>query len=259
MNFKEYQPAICPTYVREDEFKNKQEIVFGDMKDQINISALNAMYNGFVSTSLDMYSLDSLGDNFNMTRSPIFNELAWRTKLGKVWDFWNTSGTPSRLLTELKEASGFPGIYLIPQYVEVAPGIFNKSIPVLDINSQIETLGNFWSNFWIVIDQPHSYLPIKWGSAAAGKWNIAGSGYTMKWGGLDGDQGLLVYMEKLIKKLKPAWSMCRGIVFIFSGGAPLWGKPAYNDGTFWGWLPGSYGIYRIVENWELPNTVPIGE
>lgn len=252
MEFKQYQPTLCPTYVREDEFKNKQEEAFGEMKDQVNESTLNAMYNGFVDTAFDDFALNSLGRNFNIDRSPLFNTEQWRQKLGKVWDFWNTSATPLRLITEIKEASGFTKVYILPQYLETLPGVFSKTIPVSDLNPVIESMGNFWSNFWVVVDLPHGYLPIKWGTPSAGKWGVGPSGIPLKWGGLSGNQDLLVYLTKVIKKLKPAWSMCRGIVFIFDAGAPLWGGPKYNDGTLWGWIPGSYGIYRILENWELP-------
>ena len=168
-----------------------------------------------------------------------------------MWDFWNTSATPLRLITEIKEVSGFTKVYIIPQYLETLPGVFSKVIPVNDLNPAIESMGNFWSNFWVVVDLPHGYLPIKWGTPVAGKWGVGSSGIPYKWGALSGDQNLLIYLAKLIKKLKPAWSMCRGIVFIFNTGATLWGVPDYNDGTLWGWLPGSYGIYRIFENWEL--------
>ena len=37
-------------------------------------------------------------------------------------------------------------------------------------------------------DEINTYLPIKWGSAAAGKWNVSGSGQAIKWGGVSGDQ-----------------------------------------------------------------------
>lgn len=247
MEFKQYQPTLCPTYVREDEFKNKQEEAFGEMKDQVNESALNAMYNGFVDTAFDDFALNSLGRNFNIDRSPLFNTEQWRQKLGKVWDFWNTSATPLRLITEIKEASGFTKVYIIPQYIENPPGVFTKTIPTLDLNPVIESMGNFWSNFWVVVDLPHGYLPYLWDDS--GVWD---SGFV--WDQLKGDQQLLVYLKALIKKLKPAWSMCRGIVFIFDTGAPLWGGPKYNDGTLWGWKLNTYGIYRILENWELPES-----
>ena len=35
--------------------------------------------------------------------------------------------------------------------------------------------------------------------------------------------------------------------------------PNYNDGTLWGWTPGSYSMHRIIENWEYPNTIPTPE
>lgn len=260
MRFKDYQPSLAPGYFKDDEYKNKFEEASGQMKDDVSDSLMNSMLNAYTQTAIDPVALDYIGKDYNIRKPPPFSTEQWRIKLGKAWDYWNTSGTPSRLITELKDATGFPNIIIVPQYLETAPGIFSKTLPIVDLNPTIEAANNFWSNFWVLIEQPHTFLPNKWGSPQVGKWNVSGSGRAIKWGSISGDQDLLAYMVETIKKLKTAWTMCRGIIFIdITGFAPIWGQPNYNDGTIWGWIPGSYSIHRIIENWEYPNTIPTPE
>ena len=182
MRFKEYQPYLAPGYFKDDEHKNKFEEASGQMKDDVSDSLTNSMLNAYTEKAIDPVALDYIGKDYNIRKPPPFNTEQWRIKLGKAWDYWNTSGTPSRLITELKDATGFPNIIIVPQYLETAPGIFSKTLPIVDLNPTIEAANNFWSNFWVLIEQPHTFLPDKWGSPQVGKW-----GQAIKWGGVSGD------------------------------------------------------------------------
>lgn len=260
MNFKEYQPYLSPTFIQEDYYKRSQQEIFGQVKDDIVGSAKNGIKQGLIQYA-DNDALVSLGHNFNIDKSPASSFEFFRQKLGKAWEFWQTSGTPARLIAEIKEL-GFPNVYILPQYIENPPGTFIKTLPnVIDTNNSgtqwapnsMEEQGNFWSNFWIIIDQPHDYTARKWGNlTTSGKWKLGPNGIGYLWGSVFGDPQLLAYIKYIIKKLKPAWTSCRGIVFLL-GNAKVWSEPNWGDGTLWGLNPSDYAIERMIENWEEPS------
>ena len=260
MNFKEYQPYLSPTFIQEDYYKRSQQEIFGQEKDDIVDSAKNAIKQGLIQFA-DNDALLSLGNNFDIDKSPYSSFEYFRQKLGQAWVYWQTSGTPARLISEIKE-QGFANVYILPQYIEAPPGVFTKTLPnVIDVNNagtqwaprSMEEQGNFWSNFWIVIDQPHDYVARKWGNfTTSGKWGTGTNSQGYVWGSVFGDPVLLAYLKSLIKKLKPAWTSCRGIVFLF-GATKVWAEPNWGDGTLWGWGPNDYAIERMLENWEEPS------
>lgn len=249
MNFVEYQKFLSPTTFQEDPIDKFEEIL-GLEKDDVDKGANNAILAGFTNTA-PLDALNSLGNNFNIDRPPPLTDLQWRMKLAKQWEFWQTSGTPARLISEIKDY-GFPNVSIIPEYVETSPGNFMKSLPINDQNPAMDIAsGGWWSNFWVIIDQPHPFVARKWGSPQAGKWGLGDTVYGQyKWGSVYGDPSILANLKKLIKKLKPAWTSCRGIIFLFAG-AHLWGDGhSWGDGTLWGFPPGTYLVERIVEEWE---------
>jgi len=256
MTFKEYQSQLAPTYIKLDYYKNAQEEIFGTVKDEVSDAARDAVLAGFVDTAPND-ALDILGQNFNIDRCQMMSDDDFRMKLSKAWDYWQTSGTPARLIKEIKDL-GLPNVYILPQYVEFPSGVFTKTLPVVDTNNSttiwapnsMEEQGNFWSNFWVIIDQPHGFNGRLWGSTEAGIWGVGYAGIHYKWGSVTGDQDLLACIVETIKKLKPAWTSCRGIVFLKTG-AKVWGEPHWGDGTLWGLDPSKYVIYRLQEDWEL--------
>lgn len=256
MSFKEYQVQLAPTYIKVDYYKNAQEEVFGTVKDLVTDGTSDAVLAGFIQTAPDD-ALDSLGHNFNLDRCKMMSDDAWRAKLETAWTIWQTSGTPARMIQEVKDL-GFPNVYILPQYLETSPGVFVKTLPtVIDTNNSgtqwapnsMEQQGNFWSNFWIVINQPHGYTGRLWGTPPAGIWGTGYLGQPYKWGSVFGDQDMLACLVDVIKKFKPAWTSCRGIVFLLPG-AKLWAMPNWGDGTLWGLDPTKFVIHRMIENWE---------
>lgn len=226
----------------------------GQMKDDINSAAQDAIQNSFVKYA-PVDALDKIGNTFNITKPQPMNYEAYRAKLDKHWDYWRTSGTPNRLLTEIHDY-GFPNVAIIPEWIEVTPGNWVKSLPITDPKPQMdlpidpESGTGWWSNFWVVIRLPHSFTARLWGSAEAGKWGIGGTDGTYLWGSIAGNQAVLASLKALIRKLKPAWSSCRGIVFGLAG-FPAWGDFEWGDGTVWGLLPNTYGVEFVREPWEF--------
>lgn len=250
MNFVEYQLSLSPTTVLVDDFKRKQEEVFGKVKDLVVEGANEAVLAGFVSTA-PVDALNTLGHNFNLDRCNGLTDEEWRIKLSQAWTVWQTSGTPARLIQEIKDL-GFPNVYIIPEWLEVTPGVFIKTLPIMDQNPAMDDPANgFWSNFWVVIDQPHGFTGHIWGTPSAGIWGTGVAGVPYKWGAVDGDQDMLACIVNLIKKFKPAWTSCRGIIFLLPG-AKVWGVPHWGDGTLWGLDATKYLVYRIIEDWEQP-------
>lgn len=260
MNFVEYQKYRSPTTFQEDPI-DKFEKILGQEKDDVDLGANNAVSTGFVSTAPDD-ALNSLGHNFNIDRPPPISNVAWRLKLSKAWDFWKTAGTPARMITEIKDY-GYPNVTILPCWLEISPGNWVKTLPIRDPQPDMDLPTDdpirpyrgqafgvgWWSSFWIIIRQPHPFTPIFWGTPESGKWGVGGTFGPYKWGGIAGPQEDLNALVKLIKKLKPAWTSCRGIVFGYAG-FDTWGSPDWGDGTLWGVTSSDYSVYYIRENWE---------
>ena len=245
MSFETWESeALAPAFFQDDPILDFIKI-YGREKDFVIDGAKQGVVLGLKDYA-DSQSLPLIGQNFATEKPFPFTELQYREKLKQSWNRWITSGTPNRLITEIKEL-GFTKVYIVPQYVESPPGKFKLYIPGLDDhNSQIAALGNFWSNFWVVIDQPHNFTRFLWGSPPPlGEW---GSGYL--WGAVNGDINILRQLVRIIKQMKPAWTSCRGIIFI-QPGVKIWGVPNWNDGTLWGLNPQDYAVLRISEDWEL--------
>lgn len=249
MSFKEYQVSLAPTYIQEDYYKRSQEEVFGIIKDAVADAANEAVLAGFAETAPDD-ALDSIGHNFNLdNKCDALPYSQYRLKLLEAWEVWKSSGTPARLIKEIQDL-GFPNVSIIPQWIETAPGIFVKSLPsVIDTNPFMEA-NPFWSNFWVVINQPHSFTGHIWGTPPAGIWGTGTGGFPYKWGSVEGDQDLLSCIVNLIKKFKPAWTSCRGIVFLLPGAVTWDDGHLWDPLVLWGLDPSKIVIHRIIENWE---------
>jgi len=242
MKFTEYQLQLSPTFFQEP-YPQALEIIFGKEKDDLWLGASNAVSSGFVQTA-PLDALDSLGYGFNLDRYKNYTDDRWRQKLANVWPFWQTSGTPSRLISEVKDL-GFTNVGILPEFIEITSGLFKKTLPIVDPNPCVEDCFNYWSNFWIIIAPPHSYGPVLWGTPEAGLW-----GGGLIWGDLTGDFQTLRDIENLTKKLKPAWTSCRGVVFITDDGK-VWSGFNWADGTKYGvFSSGSFLFYRFQEQWE---------
>lgn len=233
----------------------------GYMKDQVNSAAQDAVQDSFIQSAPDD-ALLNIGDNFNIDKATPLSDVVYKAKLEEHWTYWQTSGTPARLITEIK-TYGFTNVSILPEWIESPPGTWTKSLPITDPQPEMDLPNDnsfggtppavtgigWWSNFWVIINQPHSYTPILWGSVNAGNWGTGGPFGPYNWGGVGGDQDTLIALKALIRKLKPAWTSCRGIIFALAGWA-AWGLFNWNDGTLWGAPTGSYMVYYIREDWE---------
>ena len=245
MSFETWESeGLAPSFFQDDPIFDFIKI-YGREKDFVVEGSKQGVVLGLKDYA-DSQSLPLIGQNFATERPETLTELQYREKLKRSWNRWITSGTPARLIAEIKELN-FQNVYIVPQYVESPPGTFTPYIPgLVDHNAQMAALGNFWSNFWIIIDQPHPFTRFLWGSPPPiGNW---GSGYL--WGAVNGDITILRRLVLIVKQMKPAWTSCRGILFI-QPGVNLWGTFNWADGTLYGLSPQDYAILRISEDWEL--------
>jgi len=251
--YKQYTEQLLPPWALTPD-KVPYFAVSGSMKDDVNTATQDAIQDSFIQSAPDD-ALLNLGSNFNIDKAPPFTNAQYKAKLEEHWQYWKTSGTKSRLLTEIK-SYGYPNAYIIPEYIEFPSGTFTKTIPVKDPNPAMDngkdTTGvGWWSNFWVIIDQPHPFTLRKWGTPPAGIWGVgAPPNGIYKWGSLDGDPQQLAALVALIRKLKPAWTSCRGLVFLLIPGG-YWGSFNWGDGTLWGLDPSSYSVYPVLEDWEI--------
>ena len=255
--YQQYTRELLPAYFLEPDSFGYFE-VSGSMKDDVNSAAQDAVQDSFIQ-SAPSDALSYLGSNFNIDRGPILTDAQFQTKLEGHWDYWSTSGTPDRLISEIK-SYGFINASILPEWVESPPGTWSKSLPIRDPLAEMDLPNDnsygggmgvgWWSNFWVVIPLPHSFTPILWGTPESGNWGTGGPFGPYLWGGIAGDQSLLRALVALIRKLKPAWSSCRGIIFGLTG-FTTWGSFAWADGTVCGVPMGSYAVYYIREDWEV--------
>lgn len=225
----------------------------GILTDNLNSASIDSVQDSFIQDAPSDV-LPHLGNNFNIPRPPGMSDATYRNKLEHQWDYWLTSGTPARLITEI-QSYGYPNVSIIPEWIESPPGTWTKSLPITDPNRFMDVpldpggVG-WWSNFWIIINQPHPFTQRLWGTPASGTWGTGGPDGSYLWGGVAGDQNALKALVDIIQKLKPAWTSCRGIVFGLTGFI-TWGSFNWNDGTHWGVPMGTYAVYYIRENWEI--------
>lgn len=254
--YKQYTKELLPAYFLEPDSVGYFD-VSGSMKDDVNSAAQDAVQDSFIQSAPND-ALNNIGSNFNIQRPGVFSDDQYRTKLEGNWDYWATSGTPNRLITEV-ESYGFQNVSILPEWVESPPGTWTKSLPIRDPLPEMDLPNDnsfgggmgigWWSNFWVVIPLPHSFSSILWGTPESGNWGTGGTYGPYLWGGVSGDQALLKDLVALIKKLKPAWSCCRGIIFGLTG-FTTWGSFLWADGTVWGTPMGSYVVHYIREDWE---------
>ena len=53
-------------------------------------------------------------------------------------------------------------------------------------------------------------------------------------------------VQKLLERDARGGTRYTEIIRSHFGVAPIWGQPNYNDGTLWGWTPGSYSIHKNI-------------
>ena len=229
-NLQQYQRDLIPTYEDKDPLKDFEEIL-GITKDIALDASKASVKSGFIQTA-PVDALYHLGINANTPKPEIFTDDQYRDKLAKNWDRWTLSGTVNQLVSDIKEL-GFPRVAVVPVWTLVAPDKYINTLGIDEINPDMQ---NFWSSFWVVIDKPHGYQVVNWGVP---KWG------EFLWGEVTGDKVKLARAVAIIKQLKPAWTSCRGIVFV-QGTEKLW--DTFNWGT--NLFGASLGVFRIKENWE---------
>ena len=229
---------LSPPYFKSDPNYVKLEEDFGIMKDRVVDATKDSLYSDSPYTCTDD-ALDLIGSDYNLERPEIFTNTQWRNKLKTAWTIWQTSGTTARLTSEIVDL-GFPNVSIVPQYIEISPGNFVNTLGIPEYNPLMD---KFWSNFWIVIDQQHPFTLGLWGSFTWGDGTL--------WGAISpSDQTRLTRIAQLAKLLKPAWTSCRGIVFLLGAPNSFWSGFNYNDGTVYGLPATSYFVVRLFEEWE---------
>lgn len=257
-NYNIYTQDLLPTWMLTPD-KLPYFVVSGDMKDENASAAVDAVQDSFIQTAPDD-ALAHIGVNDFIEKPEIFTNAQYRAKLQRTWEIWNRSGTPSLLIDEIKEL-GLPNVGILPEYTEIAPFKFIETLPgfneigitsnrLFDNGPITESMIDFWSNFWLVIGQPHPFRQLLWGSFVWGTNHP--NGFPILWGDIDGDATLVARIIRLIRQYKPAWTSCRGIIFVLGDDAKVW------DSFNWGAMgieygiipPKAFGIQRIFEDWE---------
>jgi len=229
-SFSEYQASLIPAPPNDP--LTEYQGILGSKKDEFLAAGRTAIKDRFIQKATDD-ALPYLGVNANTPKPESMTNDQYRDKLAKTWDRWISSGTPNRLIADLKEL-GFTGnITIVPVWTLIGPNKYVNTLDVQEINPALE---NSWGTFWVVVDQPHGYQVVNWGAPQWGNF---------VWGEVVGDKVKLARMVSIIKQLKPAWTCCRGIVFM-QGAAKLWDVINWGGANF----NGNFGIYRIRENWE---------
>lgn len=255
-NYEIYTQNLLPTWMLTKD-KLPYFDVSGDLKDEAASAAVDAVQDSFIQTA-PVDALSHIGVNDYIERPENFSDAQYRAKLQRSWDIWNRSGTPNLLISEIKEL-GLTNVGILPEFTEVAPFTFIETIPGLNeigITSGrtyqsapiTEEQTNFWSNFWLILGQPHPFKPLLWGNFT---WGGIKNGIPILWGDIDGDPTLVARMIRIIKQYKPAWTCCRGIVFILEDGK-VW--DSFNWGAMgaeYGIFPSKWGVQRIFEDWEI--------
>jgi len=229
-NFADYQRGLIPTYEPNDPLLDYEEIL-GTKKDELVIADKSAIKSRFVQTAPDD-ALPHLGVNANTPKPEILTNDQYRAKLAKNWDRWIASGTNARIINDIKEL-GFTNVSIIPVWTLVGPNQYVNTLGITELNAGMIPS---WATFWVVIDQPHGYQVINWGVPNWGGFS---------WGEVTGDKVRLARMVSIIKQMKPAWTSCRGIVFL-QGAAKLWDIINWGGANF----GKNFGVYRIKESWE---------
>jgi len=228
-NFQEYQASLIPAPPNDP--LTEYQSILGIKKDELALAAKIAIKDRFVQTATDD-ALPYLGINAATPKPESMTNDQYRSKLGKTWDRWISSGTPDRMVLDIKEL-GFLNVGITPVWTLVGPNQYVNTLGIPELNPGFV---NSWGAFWVVIGQPNDYSIINWG-----QFNWGGS----EWGGVVGDKVKLARLVSIIKQMKPAWTSCRGIVFI-QGAAKLWDTINWGANLF----NFDYGVYRLKEDWE---------
>ncbi|RTK98708.1 MAG: hypothetical protein EKK57_11060 [Proteobacteria bacterium] len=252
--YKIYTEQLLPPWCL-DPSKLPYFDISGSMKDSIISASADAIQDSFIETA-PVDALSHIGNNDYIEKPETFNDEQYRAKLKRVWSIWEASGTPALMISEVKEL-GFQNVAIIPQYLEVSPGVFEPSIPGLfDVKPYFQPPDKPWSNWYLIIGQPHPFKRILWGGEVEGRllmWGMSHlNGRPVLWGDIDGDATVLARIIRIIRQYKPAWTSCRGILFLL-GDSLVW------DGFNWGAMGAKYGLnnitggmalFNIQEDWE---------
>jgi hypothetical protein len=142
----------------------------------------------------------------------------FRTRLIAAPEIWETGDTAIGIAAELNRA-GFANVRIEgnDERPYAAPG----HRP----NGTQYAVGEEYWRFWVVIDDREQHLfgpPSRWGWASWATFNWGFSTVPPNWDAV----------SRIIKKHKPADSICAGIDIIISG--PNWGEFTWGDGSQWG-------------------------
>jgi len=228
-NFKEYQASLIPAAPNDP--LTDYQTVLGSKKDDVISADKTAIKDRFIQTATSD-ALPHLGINANTPKPELMTDDQYRNKLSKTWDRWISSGTPNRMILDIQEL-GFVNVGIVPVWTLVGPNTYINTLTIPEINPGFV---NSWGAFWIVIGKPNGFTIINWGQF---NWGEAA------FGDVSGDRTLLARLVSIIKQMKPAWTSCRGIIFM-QGAANVWDQINWGGGNF----NFDYGLYRLKEDWE---------
>jgi tail protein P2 I len=199
------------------EWGGKWLYFFGVTSDAHADAARDAVRSRFIETSpVDALPYD--GEDSNIERYSPDTDATYRERIRRRWDTWPTAGTwagPSGFdgLKGQLAAFGLPNV----QIYESFDWPFKPPYP-------------YWSQFWlVVIDAPYTIQ--------AGNLYDNSLDYDEGWvydAGIDPD--IADALRRLVKKWKPAHTVCREIIFqnggnLYDGGPTYDGGYLYDDGT----------------------------
>lgn len=139
-------------------------------------------------------ALKYIGAERNMEQYPNESLDDYRYRLWASWQAWRYAGTDKGITDQIKYA-------------------FNIENVSIRTNAQWDPAppdGNteWWSRFWVVIDQPHPWTVYRWGE---GEW-----GDGRRWGcDITVDQREL--LKRIIRKWKASHAYCEAIIIKFDG------------------------------------------
>lgn len=209
MPYAEYQRDLQAAYLQGEVGKRWGE-ANGVIKDAVVASLLDAIRCRFLETC-PQDALAAFGMERNLEQGPFEDLNQYRARLRAAWDLWEYAGTALGI-TRALNLLGYPNVQVVENadwYAAPSPGY---------------APGEEWWRFWVIIDQPHGFIPV---------WKIGdGTKVGQKKVGSLSNARLLRDVCKTIHKWAPPHAQLQNIIIHVSG--QTWGSFNWGDGTVYG-------------------------
>ncbi len=167
---------------------------YGQQFDELLASFQEACRCGFILTCPED-ALRFIGVERGMEQYPSESIEDYRLRLWNAWQAWRFAGTDKGITDQIKYAFGLTNVSIRDN------GDWDPAPP--DDNT------DWWSRFWVVIDQPHPWTFHTWGE---GTW-----GDGRRWGGTI-ETSQVELMRRIIRKWKASHAFCEGILLVNESG-----------------------------------------